>query len=102
MRKVSVALAVAFVVAVTVAAAAFARTPDDEWLDTREAREFRDRVVTLALIYGESSGIDPRGFKVTAKETDAPDAQGCADVEIVTFRAEVEVRREALHACGHR
>jgi hypothetical protein len=37
-----------------------------DWLDTPQAQSFRHRVVALALLYGESGGIDPKGFKIEA------------------------------------
>jgi hypothetical protein len=63
-----------------------------------QSAEFRDRVVQLALIYGESSGIDPQGFRVQAREAGNKDA-GCADVEVVTSRGAEVVRRETVRAC---
>jgi hypothetical protein len=54
--------------------------------------------VQLALIYGESSGIDLQGFKVQARETTALD-NGCADVEVVTLKRDEVVRRETVRAC---
>jgi phosphate starvation-inducible protein PhoH len=54
--------------------------------------------VQLALIYGESSGIDLRGFKVLTRQASKAGA-GCADVEITTFKGDDVVRRETVHAC---
>jgi hypothetical protein len=71
-----------------------------DWLDTPEAKAFRDRVVLLALIYGESSGIDPQGYMVRTKELRKVDAE-CGEVEVVTLQGDKEVRREELRACRH-
>lgn len=61
--------------------------------------QFRERVVQLALIYGDSSGIDPQGFKVLTRAADAVAAGACADVEVVTLQGGDVVRRETVHAC---
>ena len=71
---------------------------DQDWLASPPATQFRDRVVQLALIYGESSGIDLRDFKIVARETSQQEA-GCADVEVVTLKGGEVVRRETLRAC---
>lgn len=70
------------------------------WLDSGPARSFRERVVQLALIYGESSGIDPAGYKVEARTTQPP-VQGCAPVEVVTSRAGEPVQRDTVAGCRH-
>ena len=75
---------------------AFAARAD--WLDTPEAREFRDRVVQLALIYGESSGIDLQGFKVETKQVEKL-GQMCSYVEVKTSKDGKEVRRDKVRAC---
>jgi predicted secreted protein len=72
--------------------------PVADWLTSSQAAEFRERVIQLALIYGESSGIDLQGFQVLARETGNKDA-GCADVEVVTSKGNEEVRRESVRAC---
>ena len=43
-----------------VACCALAAQAQAEWLDSPQAKEFRDRVIQLALLYGESNGIDLR------------------------------------------
>ena len=58
---------------------------------------FRDRVVQLALIYGESSGIDLEGAKVVAREVKKVDAQ-CSDVEVVVSKGGKSTR-ETVRAC---
>jgi hypothetical protein len=88
----------ALLLAVVLAGRSFAQTADQDWLASAAAAEFRARVVQLALIYGDSSGIDPRDFKVLARTASPPDA-GCADVEIVTLKGAEVVRRESVRAC---
>jgi hypothetical protein len=75
-----------------------ANAGNPDWLASPQAAEFRARVVQLALIYGDSSGIDLQGFKVLAREASKPEG-GCAEVEVVTLQGEVVVRRETVHAC---
>ena len=79
---------------------AHAQVATTGWLDTAAAKEFRDRVVVLALIYGESSGVDPQGFLVRTRELRKVDAN-CGEVEVVTLQAGNEVRREQVRACKH-
>lgn len=69
-----------------------------QWLDSPQALEFRDRVVQLALIYGESSGIDLQGYKVVTREVRKIDAK-CSDVEVTTSRGEKVERRVQVRAC---
>lgn len=79
----------------------FARTAAAaDWLDTPEAKQFRDRVVLLALIYGESNGIDPQGYMVRTKQLRQLDGD-CGEVEVITLQGEKEVRRENVRACRH-
>jgi hypothetical protein len=80
------------------ACAAFAQTTDDDWLASKQAAEFRERVVQLALIYGESSGIDLQGFKIVTRQAGKPEGS-CADIEVVTFKGEKVVRHETVRAC---
>lgn len=72
--------------------------PDTAWLASDGARSFRDRVVELALIYGSSSGIDPRGYKVEARRT-GDLVQGCAPVAVTTSLHALVTREETLQAC---
>jgi hypothetical protein len=58
---------------------------------------FRDRVVQLALIYGESSGIDLDGAKVEAREVKKVDVK-CSDVEITITRGG-STTRQTVRAC---
>ena len=86
----------------TFACAARAQTPvqagDDDGLASPQAAGFRDRVVQLALIYGESSGIDPRDFKIVARQVGKQQA-GCAEVEVLTLKGSDIVGRETVRAC---
>ena len=85
-----------FVVAVIGCCTFFAAHAD--WLDSPQAGEFRDRVVQLALLYGESSGIDPEGNKVVTRELRKIDAR-CSDVEVVTSKGGKVERTETVRAC---
>lgn len=71
---------------------------DVAWLASPPAAEFRARVVQLALIYGDSGGIDLRDFKVQARKASKEEG-GCADVQVVTSQGASVVRRETVHAC---
>ncbi len=90
----------AAVLALTVlASSSLAQQPaDPHWLASGQAAQFRERVVQLALIYGESSGIDLRGFKVLTRRAGQAEG-GCADVEVTTLHGNEIVRRETVHAC---
>jgi hypothetical protein len=70
------------------------------WPDTPAAREFRERVVYLALLYGTSSGIDPNGFKIRARLTDGV-SDACKIAEVATIADHALVRLDMLPACPH-
>jgi hypothetical protein len=70
------------------------------WLDTPAAREFRERVIYLALLYRTSSGIDPNGFKIRARLTDAA-RDACKIAEVATIADNALVRLDLLPACPH-
>ncbi len=55
-------------------------------------------MVQLALLYGESSGIDLEGHKVVTRELRKLDAR-CSDVEVVTSRDGKVERTETVRAC---
>jgi hypothetical protein len=57
-------------------------------------------VVYLALLYRSSSGIDPNGFKIRARLTEAS-AQGCKIAEVATLADNALVRLDLLPACPH-
>src|SRR5438034_11234312 len=84
--------AIASLVASLCAIASQAQAAAD-WIDSPQAAEFRERVIQLALVYGEAGGIDLQGLKVQAREIGKQEA-GCADVEVVTSKGEEVVRRE--------
>jgi hypothetical protein len=81
------------------AAAAWAQADEADWLASPQAAQFRARVVQLALIYGDSSGIDPQGYEVLTRAAGKRAPGDCADVEVVTSRRDEVVRRETVHAC---
>ncbi|MFC5499420.1 hypothetical protein ACFPOE_17880 [Caenimonas terrae] len=71
------------------------------WLATAPAQQFRGRVAELARLYGESSGIDPKGLRITARRTGS-DAQGCARVEVESsLRDGPLLRQDTVAACAH-
>jgi hypothetical protein len=70
------------------------------WPDTPAAREFRERVIYLALLYRTSSGIDPNGFKIRARLTDAV-RDACKIAEVATIADNALVRLDLLPACPH-
>jgi hypothetical protein len=72
----------------------------DAWLQSPEAREFRDRVVLLALIYGDSSGIDPRGLRIVTRRV-TETTPGCGRVQVQVFEGERLLLDETGHACRH-
>ena len=77
-------------------------TPQDnrgaDWLDTPQAQSFRHRVVALALLYGESGGIDPKGFKIEARVT-GERVQGCPVVAAETSIDGTLLRRDTAPVC---
>jgi hypothetical protein len=71
------------------------------WLDGPKAAAFRRRVAELARLYGESGGIDPQGYRITARRNGA-DERGCAQVEIETSTNQGPVlRRDVIALCMH-
>jgi len=74
--------------------------PLERWLASAEAQAFRERVVQLALIYGESSGIDPRGLRIVTRRT-AETAPGCGRVQVQAFEGGKPVLETAVDACRH-
>jgi hypothetical protein len=65
-----------------------------------QSREFRRRVAELALIYGDSSGLDPAGRRVEARRVGEAEG-GCAQIEVLVREAGEPDRRERLRACRH-
>ena len=74
--------------------------PADRWLASAEAAAFRERVVQLALIYGESSGIDPHGLRIVTRRAGKAQA-GCAPVRVQAFEGEQPLLDETVQACRH-
>jgi hypothetical protein len=70
------------------------------WPDTAASREFRERVVYLAMLYRSSTGIDPNGFKIRARLTGAA-ADACKIAEVATIADNALVRLDLLPACPH-
>jgi hypothetical protein len=70
------------------------------WPDTPASREFRERVIYLALLYRTSSGIDPNGYKIRATLTDAS-PEACKIAEVSTSVDNALVRLDLLPACPH-
>lgn len=68
------------------------------WPDTPQTREFRQRVLDLAVLYGESGGLDPNGYLI--ETTDLGPAQpGCRRVRARTSFARVVVATEEFEVC---
>jgi hypothetical protein len=70
------------------------------WPDTPASREFRERVIYLALLYRTSSGIDPNGYKIRATLT-AASSDACKIAEVSTSVDNALVRLDLLPACPH-
>jgi hypothetical protein len=70
------------------------------WPETPASREFRERVIYLALLYRTSSGIDPNGYKIRATLTEAR-SDACKIAEVSTSVDNALVRLDLLPACPH-
>jgi hypothetical protein len=68
------------------------------WPDTPASREFRARVIGLALLYRTSSGIDPNGYKIRATLTEGA-SDACKIAEVATIAGNALVRLDLLPAC---
>ena len=94
----------ALALALLMLAAAFAHAQGaggattQEWLQSPQAREFRDRVVLLALIYGDSSGIDPHGLRIVTRKV-AESTPGCGRVQVQVFEGDRLLQDETSPAC---
>ena len=69
-----------------------------QWLNSPPAQAFQQRVIDLALIYDESSGIDPEGYKIDTRVT-TERLLGCVVVQMVISQGGKEVKRESVPAC---
>ena len=69
-----------------------------DWLGSQAAQAFAQRVVDLALLYNEGSGLDPEGYRIDTRVT-GERLLGCAEVLMVISKDGKEIRRETLPAC---
>lgn len=76
--------------------------PAPSWPDTPAMREFRQRVLDLAVLYGDSSGLDPNGYLIEASDQ-GPARPGCRRVLARTSLGGVAVSAETFEVCkGHK
>ena len=69
-----------------------------QWPDTPESRVFRQRVIDLAVLYGEASGLDEQGFLIHGKVVE-PAAAPCKTVAVDIRQGGALVRQENFLAC---
>ena len=72
--------------------------PATPWPDTPATREFRQRVLDLAVLYGESSGLDPNGYLIETTDQ-GPARPGCRSVLARTSLGGGAVSAETLEVC---
>lgn len=75
-------------------------TPAPSWPDTPATREFRQRVLDLAVLYGESSGLDPNGYLIETSDQ-GPARPGCRHVLARTSLGGVAVAAQTFEVCKH-
>lgn len=75
-----------------------AGTAPPPWPDTPATREFRQRVLDLAVIYGESSGLDPNGYLIETSDQGAAQP-GCRHVLARTSLGGVAVAAQTFEVC---
>lgn len=68
------------------------------WPDTPATREFRQRVLDLAVLYGESSGLDPNGYLIETTDS-GPARPGCRSVRARTSLGGVAVADDTFEVC---
>lgn len=68
------------------------------WPDTANTREFRRRVLDLAVLYGTSSGLDPNGYLIATTDLGVI-RPGCHRVRARTSLAGVEVGNDVFEVC---
>ncbi len=68
------------------------------WLDTPASREFRQRVLDLAVLYGDSSGLDGNGYLIETSDK-GPAAPGCRYVLARISLAGATVSNETFEIC---
>jgi hypothetical protein len=88
----------ALYVACCTQAAAQAVPPAAPWPDTPATREFRQRVLDLAVLYGESSGLDPNGYLIETTDQ-GPARPGCRSVLARTSLGGAVVSAQTLEVC---
>jgi len=71
------------------------------WPDTPATREFRQRVLYLAVLYGESSGLDSNGYLIETKDLGAVGSAGCHRVQAHTSLGGVRVADGTFEVCKH-
>lgn len=71
------------------------------WTDTPATREFRQRVLDLAVLYGESSGLDPNGYLIETSDQ-GPAPGGCHRVLARTSLGGVAVSAQTFEVCKAR
>jgi hypothetical protein len=72
--------------------------PVQAWPDTPATREFRQRVLELAVLYGESSGLDANGYLIETTDQ-GPARPGCRSVRVRTSLGGVAVSAETFEVC---
>ncbi len=72
--------------------------PATPWPDTPATREFRQRVLDLAVLYGESSGLDPNGYLIEAADQ-GPARPGCRSVLARTSLGGAAVTARTFEVC---
>lgn len=68
------------------------------WPDTPATREFRQRVLDLAVLYGESSGLDANGYLIETSDQ-GPTRPGCRRVLARTSLGGVAVSADTFEVC---
>lgn len=68
------------------------------WPDTPATREFRQRVLDLAVLYGESSGLDANGYLIETSDQ-GPTRPGCRRVLARTSLGGVVVSADTFEVC---
>ncbi len=79
-------------------AAQTVHAPPPPWPDTPATREFRQRVLDLAVLYGDSSGLDPNGYLIETSDK-GPARPGCRSVLARTSLGGVAVSAETFEVC---
>lgn len=72
--------------------------PPAPWPDTPATREFRQRVLDLAVLYGESSGLDPNGYLIVTSDQGVLPG-GCHRVLARTSLGGVAVSAQTFEVC---